>query len=223
MSFWSELKRRHVFRVATAYVVVGWLIMQVVDVMTPALRLPDWVASLFAIALLIGFPIALVLAWVFDVTPDGIVRTDAAEADASTDLKMVRRLDTVIIAGLIAVGGLIIWQQTRPPVALVAEDAGTIAVLPFEDLSPQGDQRYFADGVSEEILNALARQSVLQVTGRTSSFSFRDGRRTLQEIGDRFDTTREAARQAEQRLKARLTEHLRTALGDLGNIQIGPA
>ena len=83
MSFFTELRRRNVYRVATAYIIVGWLVMQVVDVMQPALLLPEWIARLFAVVLLIGFPIAMVLAWVFDITPDGIVRTHAEPADAA--------------------------------------------------------------------------------------------------------------------------------------------
>lgn len=180
MSFLAELRRRNVYRVATAYVIVGWLVMQVVDVMQPALRLPEWVATLFAVVLLITFPIALILSWVYDVTPEGIVRTSAAAGDARH--RTMHRLDILIVAGLALVAGLIVWQQLRPA-ARDAQLDNTIAVLPFEDLSPEGDQRYFADGISEEILNALARQPSLRVTGRTSSFSFRESARTLSEIG----------------------------------------
>ena len=184
MNFLSELRRRNVYRVVSAYIIVGWLVMQVVDVMAPALLLPDWVARLVAVLLLAGFPLALVLAWLYDVTPEGIVKTDAPAPDGDTP-SGGRGLDAALLAGLVAVAGLIVWQQVdRSGVASAAPDlAGTIAVLPFEDLSADGNQRYFADGVSEEILNALARHPELTVTGRTSSFSFRDGNRTLREIG----------------------------------------
>ncbi|MEO0345324.1 MAG: tetratricopeptide repeat protein [Pseudomonadota bacterium] len=184
MSFFSELRRRNVYRVATAYIIVGWLIMQVVDVMQPALLLPEWIARLFAVVLLIGFPIAMVLAWIFDITPEGIVRTDAEPADAAARQHASRRLDLTIIIGLVLVAGLIVWQQLRPADDPRLSLAPDIAVLPFEDLSQQGDQQYFADGVSEEILNLLARQPDLRVTGRTSSFSFRGSDKTLRDIGN---------------------------------------
>ncbi|MEN0045129.1 MAG: adenylyl cyclase, partial [Pseudomonadota bacterium] len=184
MSFFSELRRRNVYRVATAYIIVGWLIMQVVDVMQPALLLPEWVARLFAVVLLIGFPIAMVLAWIFDITPEGIVRTDAEPSDVTARQHASRRLDLTIVVGLVLVASLIVWQQLRPANDPRLSLAPAIAVLPFEDLSPQGDQQYFADGVSEEILNLLARQADLRVTGRTSSFSFRDSDKTLRDIGN---------------------------------------
>ncbi|MEL6199566.1 MAG: hypothetical protein AAFR09_05085 [Pseudomonadota bacterium] len=184
MSFFSELRRRNVYRVATAYIIVGWLIMQVVDVMQPALLLPEWIARLFAVVLLIGFPIAMVLAWIFDITPEGIVRTDAEPADVTARQHASRRLDLTIVVGLVLVASLIVWQQLRPANDPRLSLAPAIAVLPFEDLSPQGDQQYFADGVSEEILNLLARQADLRVTGRTSSFSFRDSDKTLRDIGN---------------------------------------
>ncbi len=184
MSFWAELRRRNVFRVATTYAIVGWLIIQVVSELVPALKLPEYLNTVFAVALLLGFPVALVLAWVYDVTPDGIVRTGSTERSQEDQLRTVRRLNLVIVFGLAAVAGLMLWQRYDPPSTGLLVREGTIAVLPFEDLSPEGDQRYFADGVSEEILNALARQSDLTVTGRTSSFLFRESPRTLQEIGD---------------------------------------
>ncbi|MEO0576860.1 MAG: hypothetical protein AAF004_15490 [Pseudomonadota bacterium] len=182
MSFFGELKRRHVFRVATAYVIISWLVMQVVDVMSPALLLPDWIASLFAVILIIGFPITMVLSWVYDVTPEGVVRTDAAD---NPDSNSPRRLDVLIAVGLVVVGGLIVWQQLSQDStnALSEISNSAVAVLPFEDLSPEGNQQYFADGISEEILNKLSRDSNIAITGRTSSFAFRGSGKTLQEIG----------------------------------------
>ncbi len=186
MNFFSELRRRNVYRVVTAYIIVGWLIMQVVDVMAPALLLPEWIASLFAVLLLIGFPIAVVLSWIYDVTPDGLVRTDVA--DVQTHGSRTRRLDVLIVVGLVAVAGLVIWQQLDRRGVPGTDDyaADSIAVLPFDDLSAAGDQQYFADGIAEEILNELAGAGPLQVAGRTSSFSFRGGDLTLTDIGERL-------------------------------------
>ncbi|MEM8982354.1 MAG: hypothetical protein AAGC71_04970 [Pseudomonadota bacterium] len=188
MNFFEELRRRNVYRVATAYIVVGWLIMQVVDVLVPALQMPDWVASLFAVVLMLGFPIVLVLSWIYDVTPDGVVRTDAMSATAAPSSS--RWLDVVIVAGLLSVGSLVVWQQLERRGAVtdrtVAANAA-IAVLPFNDLSPGGTFQYFADGVAEQILNTLMSQSELTVKGRTSSFSFRDTGVTIAELGERLD------------------------------------
>lgn len=207
MSLISELKRRNVFRVATAYIIAGWIIMQVIDVMSPALQFPDWVASLMAVILMIGFPIAIVVSWIYEVTEDGLKKTTAIGDQPSITHQTGRRLDVAIIAGLLLVGGLIIWQQLSPaqssgdaPTAIAEQDASgnarstdagqasaaiatepepevinqrSVAVLPFVDLSAEGDQEYFADGISEEILNVLAGVRALKVAGRTSSFSSR--------------------------------------------------
>ena len=217
MSLISELNRRNVFRVDTAYIIVGWIIMQVIDVMSPALQLPDWVASLFAVILLIGFPIAVAISWIYEVTEDGLKKTANIDGTQSITGETGRRLDSLIIVGLIAVGGLIIWQQiTRETssVATAAADqdgvdapmqeapaasgeppspaaeltqsisANSIAVLPFAELSAEREQEYFADGVSEEILNVLAGVRELKVAGRTSSFSFKGRNEDLRKIGN---------------------------------------
>ena len=185
MSLFTELKRRNVFRVATAYIVAGWIIMQVIDVMSPALKLPEWVASLFAVVLLIGFPIALVISWVYEVTEDGLRRTEAIDDASSIAAQTGRRLDGLIIGGLVIVGALIVWQMTsQGGVGRGVTTDGSIAVLPFVDLSADRDQEYFADGISEEILNVLAGVEQLKVAGRTSSFSFKGKDQDLRKIGD---------------------------------------
>ena len=184
----SELRRRNVFRVAAAYLVVGWLLMQIVSVMTPALEMPGWVDGFFAILLIVGFPIAMLLAWAFEMTPEGMKFTiDVADGESIAP-QTGRKFDILTLVALVAVIGLIGWQQLNPRTAdeqLVSEaapaglDAGppptSIAVLPFEDLSPAGDQRYFAEGMSEEILNVLAQIDGLSVASRTSAFQFRGG------------------------------------------------
>ncbi len=199
-SLFSELKRRNIFRVAGVYAVVGWILMQVTAVMTPALNLPDWVDSFFAVALLIGFPIALLLAWAFEMTPEGVKRTEhVADGESVTD-KTGRKLDFAIIGGLVLVGALIVGsrflpQKTSAPEVTVqtetleAGKAGekderpSIAVLAFADLSEGGDQEYFSDGMAEEILNALVKVPGLRVAGRTSSFSFKGKNEDLTTIG----------------------------------------
>lgn len=176
--------------------------MQVVAVITPALKLPDWVDSFFALAIIVGFPLSMLFAWAFELTPQGVKRTETVSAEESIRAVTGRRLEYAIIIGLMMVGGLIIADRLFPqknvsdqsaqslPVAQNMANANTliseksIAVLPFEDLSEIGDQRYFSDGIAEEILNALARINGLRVAGRTSSFSFRNSSETLDEISN---------------------------------------
>lgn len=199
----TELKRRNIFRVAGVYAVVGWILMQVVAVMTPALNLPDWIDSFFAVALIIGFPIAMLLAWAFEMTPEGVKRTEHFADGGSVTDKTGRKLDYAILGGLVLVGALIVGSRFMPqkvaspeitvqsetPKTAKANEAGvtdekpSIAVLAFADMSEGSDQVYFSDGMAEEILNALAKVPGLRVAGRTSSFSFKGKNEDLTIIG----------------------------------------
>tara|TARA_R110000868_G_scaffold2384_2_gene17605 strand:- start:3722 stop:5566 length:1845 start_codon:yes stop_codon:yes gene_type:complete len=193
----GELSRRHVLRVAAAYLIVGWLIMQVVSVMTPALNLPDWVDGFFAVLLIAGFPLALLLAWAFELTPEGVRLT--AAADGSQAPRALVTTDIAIIGLLVLVLGVagfqILTRAAPAPVhpAAARETASiasapptvadaSIAVLPFADLSQAGDQQYFSDGISEEILNVLVRVQGLDVASRTSAFQFRGDAMGIPEI-----------------------------------------
>jgi len=186
-TLFTELKRRNIFRVAGVYAVVGWILMQVVSVMTPALHLPDWVDSFFAVVLIIGFPVALLMAWAFEMTSEGVKRTEAVVDGASITDKTGRKLDITIVIGLGLVVLLLGWQNLnqngQTPKNNIDGDATSIAVLPFVDLSPDGDQEFFADGISEEILNVLVPIEGLKVAGRTSSFSFKGRNEDLRDIG----------------------------------------
>ncbi len=152
--------------------------------MTPALNLPDWVDSFFAVALIIGFPIAVLIAWAFEMTPEGVMRTEAVADGDSIAGQTGRKLDFAILFGLVLVAALVIGnrfmpQKTVAPDVTVEEtvDEGvedaSIAVLPFADLSPAGDQEYFSDGIAEEILNVLVRVDGMKVASRTSAFGFK--------------------------------------------------
>lgn len=183
LKLFTELRRRNVFRVAGVYAVTGWLLAQAAGVLETAMKMPEWFDTMVVSLLLIGFPIALVLAWAFEVTPDGVKLTSSIAESADITTQSGRKLDYVIICGLALIGVMIGWQQlTRPDTASPAKSRGTediapeasIAVLPFADLSPQGDQEYFSDGMAEEILNVLAKSSDLIVASRTSSFQFKD-------------------------------------------------
>ena len=185
--FLSELKRRNVFRVAAAYAVVGWLLIEVSDTVFPRLGLPEWTVT-FVIALLaIGFPVALFLAWAYELTPEGVKKTGEVRPAESITPITGRKLDFVIIGVLAVALGWFGWdkfvREPAQPVADAADREASIAVLPFTDMSPEGDQEYFADGLSEEILNLLAGIHELKVTGRTSSFSFKGKDVPIPEIG----------------------------------------
>jgi len=187
-SVWAELRRRNVFRVAAAYAVVGWLIIQVASSLSSPLSLPEWFEAVVVALLAIGFPLALLFAWAFDLTPDGIKLTqldDAAAKEVGNG-----NLDYALIGALVVVAAVTLWGQlptasvndlTQPS---VVEAAPSVAVLPFVDMSPNGDQEYFGDGIAEELLNELTRLEGLQVAGRTSSFSFKQSNEDLQAIGE---------------------------------------
>ena len=160
MALVEELKRRKVFKVAAAYLVVGWLLIQVASTVAPQLNLPEWAPRLVTFIILIGFPIALVLAWVLDVTPEGI-KLDKAPVGTK------RMIAIAAVLAALAVGW---YWKTRPAPVSTAADARSIAVLPFVNMSEDKSNEYFSDGISEEILNVLARMADLRVAARTSSF-----------------------------------------------------
>ncbi len=180
MNFFEELRHRNVFRVAIAYCVVGWVIVQVADIATESFAAPEWVMRTLILFLLLGLPIALFLSWAYELTPEGVKRADDLPEDMPKDPRAGKRLNAAIIAGLaIAVVGLL-WDKFSGEEAMVATQAQnvvadkSIAVLPFADFSPDENQGWFADGLTDEILNALARAEDLRVASRTSAFSYRD-------------------------------------------------
>jgi TolB-like protein/cytochrome c-type biogenesis protein CcmH/NrfG len=165
----EELRRRKVVRVGILYAVVGWVTIQLADVVFPALELPGWSVRLVVVLVLIGFPLALVLSWVFDVTPAGVVRTaEATRGDA--------------VAGVATPSG----EASANPVADATPAEKSIAVLPFVDMSEAGDSEYFSDGVTEEILNALTRVRHLHVASRTSAFAFKGKDVDIREVAERL-------------------------------------
>jgi TolB-like protein/Tfp pilus assembly protein PilF len=193
MSLWAELKHRNVVRVAAAYAVIAWLLVQASDIMLGNFGAPDWVFKTIVAVLIIGFPLALFLAWAYELTPEGVKRTaEVAPADSVTP-RTGKRIDRLILIGALAVIALLVvervWfaQQTVPdaePVAAAVSAAErSIAVLAFEDMSAEGDQGYFAEGVAEELLNLLARIDGLKVAARTSSFRFKGTGADIAEIG----------------------------------------
>ena len=171
-SVWEELKRRNVVRVAIAYAIVSWLSLQLTDVLVSLLSLPEWVGRLVFLLLVIGFLLALILSWAYELTPDGVKKEKDVDRSQSVTRVTGRKLDFVIIGLLVAGLGYFVYDKF---VADSGQDdlAKSIAVLPFVSMSSGEDDGYFADGLTEEILNVLAQLPELQVTARTSSFFFK--------------------------------------------------
>ncbi|MCH8203462.1 MAG: hypothetical protein IH996_10210 [Proteobacteria bacterium] len=178
-NFYEELKRRHVVRVGIAYVIGGGLMIELIDTIAPRLGMPDWVPTFIIIVILIGLPIALLFSWSYEMTPQGLKKTHEVDADDSLTPSTGRKLDFVIIGALVLALGYFVWERQQILVAPQPETAeGTpafkaIAVLPFVNLSNDPEQEYFSDGISEELLNVLAKVKGLRVTSRTSAFAFK--------------------------------------------------
>ena len=186
----DELKRRNVIRVAVAYAVASWLLLQVADLVLDNISAPGWVMQAFMLALALGFPLVLLFSWAFELTPEGLKREKDVVPDQSLTHHTARKLDRVTIAllalVLLVVGAERMFPANSPPAEAILPDLAdkSIAVLAFDDLSAEGDQEYFAEGISEELLNVLAQIPDLKVAGRTSSFAFKGQERDLREIGE---------------------------------------
>ncbi len=182
--FLVELQRRNVYRVLVAYGVASWLLIQIATQVFPFFEIPNWVVRMVVILLLFGCPLALVLAWAYEITPQGLKRTKEVDPGKSIRRSTGRVLDFVIIGVLLLVIGVLVFQRFRPHPASSAEaPAKSIAVLPFVDLSQQKDQEYFSDGISEQIISALARIHGLFVVARTSAFAFKGKTEDIREMG----------------------------------------
>lgn len=178
MSFFQELKRRNVFRVAVAYIIVAWLLLQVGDTLGPALHLPDWFQSGVAYVLILGFPIAIIFAWAFEMTPEGVKREKDVDRTQSITRETGQKLNYTIIGLLVAAVAYFALDKfvlVHDHGEVVATEAGepSIAVLPFANMSDDASNEFFADGITEELLNLLAKIPELEVTSRTSAFQFK--------------------------------------------------
>lgn len=190
--FFEELKRRNVFRVATAYAITGWVIIQVADTIFPRLGLPDWTIT-FIIALVgIGFPIAVIIAWAFELTPDGMQKTDSVDITESVTASTGKKLNGIIIASLVVLVILLLSERIFFAESTIFDsdssgiENASIAVLPFVNMSADQSNEYFSDGLSEELLNGLAKIEGIQIVGRTSSFSFKGKNDDLRDIAEQL-------------------------------------
>ncbi|MEO8742126.1 MAG: hypothetical protein ABI365_02945 [Lysobacteraceae bacterium] len=203
MNFIAELKRRNVIRAAGLYLVGAWLVVQVAGTILPMFSAPDWLPRTIVIALAIGFLPAMIVSWVFELTPDGIKRDEDVKPEESIAPQTAHRMNRwLLVVSIVAIGyfafdkfvlaprreAALVTQTTAHVTAEISAEKSqinpkSVAVLPFLDLSPVHDQGYFSDGMSEEILNALAQVQDLKVAGRTSSFYYKGRNEDLRTIG----------------------------------------
>ena len=200
LSLIAELKRRNVFRVSIAYLALGWIVTQVTTTVAPMLHLPDWVGPVVLWIGVIAFPFVVMFSWIYELTPEGLKREIEIDRSASITHHTARRLDYVVIALLVVAIGLYGYHEFRSagdqrvtvvarttPGATAAGADRSVAVLPFVDMSADKDQEYFADGISEELLNLLAQIPQLRVIARTSSFAFKGKEVDIAEIAKKLN------------------------------------
>ncbi len=195
--FFQELRRRNVFRVGVAYVVVSWLILQVIETVSEPLGLPTWTEAFFIVLLATGLPLVLIFAWAFELTPEGLKKTKDVAKEESVTADTGKKLNYAIIAVLVIALGYFIWErqvlveQSQSTAASAGDGAGevvqtagvaSVAVLPFVNMSADPEQEYFSDGISEELLNLLAKIPELRVPARTSSFQFKGQNLDISEV-----------------------------------------
>src|SRR5947207_3018743 len=195
-TFFAELKRRNVYKIAVAYAVVGWLLVQVTTQVFPIFEIPNWALRLIVLAIIIGFPIALVIAWAFELTPEGLKRTEDVDLTAQARTKSHTWIYIVVVGAAFSIGLIFVGRYTaRNTAGAVRTEAATgssipqksIAILPFENLSEEKANAYFAEGIKDEILTKLAAVRDLKIISRTSTAKYQskpDNLKTVaQELG----------------------------------------
>ena len=185
-SFFSELKRRNVYKVAVAYAIVGWLLVQVATQVFPFFEIPNWAVRLVVLAIVLGFPVALIIAWAFELTPEGLKRTEDVDLAKQSRRKSRAWIYVVIVGALLSVGLFMLGRYGFREKISASSGLPTksIAVLPFVNLSADKNDEYLSDGVSEELITALSKITGLQVKARTSSFAFKGKNEDIQKIGE---------------------------------------
>src|SRR5437870_1314484 len=191
-TFLTELKRRKVYRVAVAYAIVAWLLIQAASILFPTFEAPPWVMKVFVSAVILGFPVALILAWAFELTPEGIRRSEEIPPRESKPSKVGRRWTAIIVAAAVLATALLAFQFARTRRSSTAEltkqTAPTatldksVAVLPFENLSSDKENAFFAQGIQDEIITTLSKISGLRVISRTSTVRYNSAPENLPEI-----------------------------------------
>src|SRR5213079_809610 len=208
MNFFSELKRRNVYKVAVAYAVVAWLLIQASSIFFPAFDAPSWVMKIFIIVIVFGFPVALIFSWAFEITPEGIKLESEIERSKSIKRRTGRKIVAITIALAVVAAGLFVYQLVQPKVGTAlldvrsdsAKDEGrlgepslpapnkSVAVLPFVNMSADKNDEYLSDGMTEELINVLSKVPGLRVPGRTSCFAFKgkNEENIFRKVGDQL-------------------------------------
>lgn len=190
-NFIQELKRRNVFKVATAYAIAGWLIIQIATSVFPTFEFPTWTTQFVIILVVIGFPLSLIFAWAFELTPEGLKKSQEVDITESVTSRTGKKLNGIIITVLsMAVIFLLVERVFFAEAAFIENqseladiETASIAVLPFVNMSDDKSNEFFSDGLSEELLNGLAKLEDIQVAGRTSSFQFKGSNPDLRDVG----------------------------------------
>jgi len=207
-NFFSELKRRNVYKVAVAYAVVGWLVIQVASIVLPTFHAPEWTLQVIIAVVVIGFPAALVCSWAFEITPEGIVRESEVERGKSTTRTTGRKIVAITVVFAIIAAGLLAFQLLRPNAHVAVEGGApatpkaeglagdrpsipekSIAVLPFDSLSEDKSNAYFAEGIQDEVITRLAKVADLKVISRTSTQRFKTAPSDLRDIARKLGVT----------------------------------
>ena len=186
LNFLAEMKRRNVYKVAVAYAVVGWLVIQISSTVLPTFHAPEWVVQTLMVLVALGFPIALVMAWAFEATPEGIKRTEFADAMATSGHKKHAWIYIVVICGAISAALFFLGRYTAGRKTTTSPNnisSKSIAVLPFENLSSDKENAYFAEGIQDEILTRLSKIAALKVISRTSTQKYKSAPDNLREVG----------------------------------------
>src|SRR3989475_9903140 len=195
-NFFAELKRRNVYKVAIAYAIVAWLLIQATSILFPTFEAPSWVMKVFVTAVILGFPVALILAWAFDLTPEGLKRSDEVPQTQAIAPKAGKKWTAIIVAAAVLAAALFAFQFARTRKVATAElqkqtaPAATldksVAVLPFENLSSDKENAFFAQGIQDEIITTLSRISGLRVISRTSTAHYKSAPENLAEIAQQL-------------------------------------
>ena len=192
-NFFAELKRRHVYRVAIAYAVVAWLLIQIATQVFPFFEIPNWIVRLIVLFTLLGFPLALTIAWAFEMTPEGLRRADDVAPNEYIPRWSTRKFAALVISVAILAAGVPLFQLIRSKPGTLTQGAAasalsqkSIAVLPLLNENGNFSDQYFSDGLSEELIAALAQVKGLKVIGRSSSFRFRDQKEDSKSIGEKL-------------------------------------
>ena len=191
-NFFAELKRRNVYRVAVAYAVVAWLLIQAASILFPTFEAPAWVMKVFVTIIILGFPVALIFSWAFEITPEGIKRESEVAPDQSITPHTGRKIVGITLVLAVIAAGLMIFHFLRPtsatkptnePSASEPISEKSVAVLPFENLSDEKSNAYFAEGIQDEILTRLSKIAALKVISRSSTQKYKSAPDNLREVG----------------------------------------